>query len=337
MERIAKDGTVRRRTLCDQIAATTARGLAFGAGPIGNAHHSLSDADAVATVHAAIARGMTYLDTAPLYGTGHSERRIGLALRDVPRGEVVLSTKVGRRLDPSRPAFGQDAAVRFDYGRDGAYRSLEESLSRLGVDRVDIALIHDIDRWTHGDRQPDVFREALDGAYRALVELRDQGTVAAIGIGLNDSDVALAAIEAMDLDIVLLAGRYTLLDQGAAERFLPAAAVRGVPVVVGGPFNSGILATGARPGALYNYAPAPPPVLDRVSRISAVCARHGVALPAAALQFPLRHPAVSAVVTGFAAPDEVAVAIERMSAIVPEDLWEELATEGLVNEGPGNG
>ena len=264
-----------------------------------------TDEAAADTVAAAWEAGIRYFDVAPLYGHGRSETRLGRGLAEKPRAEFVLSTKVGRLLrPPASPNFERhgfidtpDVEVVYDYSRDGALRSLEESLARLGLERADIVLIHDVDRWTHGDRQPQVFREALDGAYRALADLKAAGVVRAIGIGVNEWQVCRDFALRAPIDCVLLAGRYTLLEQEAAHEFLPLCVERGIGVIVGGPFNSGILATGPAAGAQYNYAPAPPAVLERVARIKGVVEAHGVSLPAAGAGVPAppsrdrrRHP-----------------------------------------------
>jgi len=293
------------------ISVTT---LGFGGGAIGNLSRAISDEEAAATVGAAWDAGIRTFDTAPLYGHGRSEQRIGHALGQRARCDFVLSTKVGRLLrHPAGETFETRGfidvphlEVVYDYRRDGAQRSVEESLQRLGLDRVDIALIHDIDRWTHGDRQPEIFAEALDGAYRALADLKAQGIVRAVGIGVNEWEVARDVALRVPIDCVLLAGRYTLLEQEARHEFLPLCVEQGIGVIVGGPFNSGILVTGPVAGARYNYAPAPPAVSERVGRIAAITQAHGVPLAAAALAFPLRHPAVSTVIPGLMSAEEVA-------------------------------
>lgn len=312
--------------------------LGFGGGPIGNLWKPISDEAAADTVAAAWDAGIRYFDTAPLYGHGRSEMRLGAALRRRPRNDFVLSTKVGRLLRlPAAIDFDKhgfvdipDLEVVYDYSRDGALRSLEESFRRLGLERTDIALIHDVDGWTHGDRQPQVFAEALDGAYRALADLKAQGLVRAIGIGVNEWQVCRDFALRAPIDCVLLAGRYTLLEQEAAREFLPLCIERGIGVIVGGPFNSGILVTGPVDSAQYNYAPAPPALRERVGRIKAIVEAHGVSLPAAALAFPLRHPAVAAVIPGLMSVEEVRWARECATAPVPAALWDALAAEGLI-------
>jgi D-threo-aldose 1-dehydrogenase len=300
----------------------------------------LDDAAAIAAVAAAAEAGMTLFDVAPLYGRGLAEHRVGTALRRRPRASFVLSTKVGRVYAPAPAgdveragyAGGLPFEGRFDYSRDGALRSIEHSLLRLGLASVDIVLIHDIDPWTHGNDAERRQREALDGAWRALSDLRSQDVIRAAGIGVNDADVCVRFAREADLDCVLLAGRYTLLEQGALDAFLPLAAERGIGVMLGGVFNSGILATGARPGAKYNYRDAPPDVLARVARIEAVCRRHGVALPDAAIRFASSHPAVSSVVLGSVTPQEVARNVAAFAAPIPPQLWRDLVNERLVRD-----
>lgn len=303
--------------------------LGFGGGPIGNAN--IATDDALEAVSAAFDSGLRYFDTAPLYGLGRSEIRLGRALGSRRRESYVLATKVGRLLIHADPPTGADeAAIRYDYSYDGAMRSFATSLARAELDRIDIVLIHDIDRWTHGEGQAEMFRAAVGGAFRALAELREQGAVRAIGVGLNDSDIAERAIREMDLDVVLLAGRYTLLEQGALKGFLPECVRRSVSVVIGGPYNSGILATGPIAGALYNYAPAPPAVVERARQIEAVCRYHCVPLAAAALQFPLHHPAVATIVPGLSSVAEVERTLQLFRKKVPSAFWRDLKTERLL-------
>jgi D-threo-aldose 1-dehydrogenase len=322
--------------------------LGFGGAPLGNLNRRLDDAEAVAAVTAAIDAGASLLDTSPLYGQGLSAARIGTALRRTGRDRVVLSTKVGRILEPARgdaglggssPGGGGRARYvdalpfvpRFDYSYDGAMRSLEQSLLLLGTDRVDIVLIHDVDGWTHGAEAVDArFAEAMDGAYRALERLRSEGVIRAIGVGLNEAAMAARFARAGDIDAVLLAGRYSLLEQGALDDFLPLADDKGIAVLMGGVFNSGVLATGPVEGALYNYRPAPPDILERVGRIEAVCRRHGTPLAVAAARFPLGHPAVASVVLGMVTPAEVARNVAAFDTAVPAALWSELVAEGLL-------
>ena len=312
--------------------------LGFGGAPLGDLYAHLDEAKAVATVEAAITGGVTLFDTSPLYGHGLSEHRIGAALRRVPREGLVLSTKVGRVAEPfagrgdgSGYRGGLPHGMHFDYSYDGAMRSLEQSALRLGVDHIDIVLIHDVDVWTHGAALIEQrFSEAMDGAYRALEALRAAGAVKAIGVGVNEAQMCERFARAGDFDTMLLAGRYSLLEQPALASFMPLALEKGIGLMLGGVFNSGILATGPVPGARYNYNPAPPDILARVAAIEAVCTRHGVPLRRAALQFPLGHAAVASLVMGAVSPAEVADQIAELSQPVPAALWADLKADGLL-------
>jgi D-threo-aldose 1-dehydrogenase len=317
------------------LAVTT---LGFGGAPLGDLYARLDEASAVATVETALAAGVTLLDTSPLYGHGLSEHRIGAALRRSGRKDVVISTKIGRvalpfagRGDGSGYLGGLPHGLRFDYSYDGAMRSLEQSALRLGVDRLDIVLIHDVDVWTHGqDMIEQRFSEAMEGAYRALDDLRAAGSVKAIGVGVNEAEMCERFARAGDFDTMLLAGRYSLLEQPGLAAFMPLAQEKGIGLMLGGVFNSGILATGPVAGAKYNYRPAPPDILARVAAIEAVCTRHGVPLRRAALQFPLGHPAVASLVMGAVRPQEVADQAAELAAPIPAALWTELKAEGLL-------
>lgn len=317
------------------LAVTT---LGFGGAPLGDLYAHLDEASAVATVEAALAAGVTLLDTSPLYGHGLSEHRIGAALRRSQRKDVAISTKVGRvalpfagRGDGSGYLGGLPHGMRFDYSYDGAMRSLEQSALRLGVDRLDVVLIHDVDVWTHGqDMIEQRFSEAMNGAYRALDELRTAGAVRAIGVGVNEAEMCERFARAGDFDTMLLAGRYSLLEQPGLASFMPLALEKRIGLMLGGVFNSGILATGPIAGAKYNYRPAPPEILARVAAIEAACARHGVPLRRAALQFPLGHPAVASLVMGAVKPEEVADQVAELKAPVPAALWTELKAERLL-------
>ena len=298
--------------------------IIFGGAPIGGLYAPVSDEAAARTLAAAWAAGIRAFDTAPHYGAGLSERRIGEFLAGRPRGEFAVCTKVGRRLVPAggdvpgaEAFYGTPPLTRVrDYSRDGVLRSLEESLTRLGLDRVDIALIHDPD---------EVLSQAADETYPALAELRSQGTVAAIGAGMNSAAALTWLAERCDLDCVLEAGRYTLLDDSAADRLFPLCLRRGVAVLAGGVFNSGILA-GAADGATYDYAPAPPALLARARRMRDACAAYGVPLAAAALQFTLRHPAVATAVVGARSPEEITADVSYLKTPIPDALWAELET-----------
>jgi D-threo-aldose 1-dehydrogenase len=312
--------------------------LGFGGAPLGDLYGRLDEVEAIAAVDAAATAGITLFDTAPLYGRGLSEHRIGTALRRRERTTFVLCTKVGRLYAPAPQgvcdaegyAGGLPFQGRFDYSYDGAMRSIEQSLLRLGLASIDIALIHDIDAWTHGDAAPERQREAIDGAYRALAELRAQRVVQAIGIGVNDAAVCARFATETDIDCVMLAGRYSLLEQPALDEFLPLALRRGIGVLLGGVFNSGILATGPVDGAKYNYRDAPPDVLARVADIERVCRAHGVQLAHAAVRFPLGHPAVASVVLGAVSREEVARNVAAFRTPVPAALWRDLVAERLL-------
>ena len=317
--------------------------FALGGAPLGNLFHAVADADAQALVDAARAAGVDCFDTAPHYGNGLSERRFGRALRGVPRERFLLSTKVGRLLTPAAAAprvqngyvDGLPYVQHYDYSYDGTLRSLDESLARLDFDRVDIAYVHDIDRVTHGALQPARFRAAMTGALPALARRKAEGALAAFGLGVNDVDVCIATLAEADVDVILLAGRYTLADQSALPALLPLCVARGVAVVAGGPFNSGILATGSRPrdGSVpyFDYVPAVPDVIARVAQIEAVCNELAVPLKAAALQFPRAHPAVACVLLGARTPAELADNLVHAAHPVPRAFWEALRLRHLVD------
>ena len=315
--------------------------MGFGASPIGNLARPISEEDSAALIHAAWNAGIRYFDTAPMYGHGLSEARCGHGLRWFPRDEFVISTKVGRLLTAARRSeidFGPWASglpfqMRFDYSYDGTMRSIEDSLQRLGLERIDIALIHDIDNFTHGSQnQPAVFDTAMSGAAKALARLRDEGVVKAIGVGVNEWEVAYEAIKRADFDCLLLAGRYTLLEQDALDGFLPACEKQQVSVILGGCYNSGILATGAIQGARYNYAPASDDILARVRKIEAVCHDFNVPLKAAALQFALAHPAIATNIPGVRTVAQLQDNIETFKAQIPSAFWTKLRTKQLIRE-----
>lgn len=314
--------------------------IGFGGAPIGNFNGALTDDDAQEMVDQSWQHGVRYFDTAPGYGNGLSEYRLGHALRRHDRAQAVVSTKVGRVVTPVRDAPAVDGQYRdippfvaqFDYTYDGVMRSVEQSLQRMLTDHVDVLFIHDCDRYTHGAAQPEYFRQALVSAFPALESLREQGVVRAIGFGVNETDVMTEAVKATDADLCLLAGRYTLLEQDPLDALLPMCEERGVGIVLGGVYNSGVLATGAVDGARFNYAPAPREVLGKVARIEEVCRRHGVALPAAALQFAYAHPAVLSVCLGARDTGQQ----ERNAALaeetVPQAFWADLRDAGLIRE-----
>jgi D-threo-aldose 1-dehydrogenase len=311
--------------------------LGCGMAPLGSVAAADTDASLRAAFDAMHGAGLRYFDTAPFYGTGLSEHRLGACLRRVDRREVVLSTKVGRLLDPAGGGTAAGASggkypfeVRFDYSYAGTLRSLEHSLQRLGTNAVDIVLIHDVNRRWQGDLVEQRYAEAMEGAHRALVDLRAAGTIKAFGVGVNDWSILMRFARDGDFDCFMLAGRYTLLDHSALDAFLPDCAQRGISVLMAAPFNSGILATGAKPGATFFYTEAEPEIVERTRRIEAVCARHGVALPAAALQFPLAHPAIASVVTGMRSADEVAANLAHVRAPIPSAFWDELKQERLI-------
>lgn len=314
--------------------------FAFGTAPIGNIFREIDEVTAAEMVDQAWDAGVRFFDTAPMYGHGLSELRTGQALRWRPRDEFVLATKVGRRLKPARRGSIDFApwvnaapfAMEFDYSYDGTMRAFEDSLQRLALEHVDIVFIHDIDVFTRGAEQPEVFRQAMDGSWRALERLRTEGAVKAIGVGVNEWEVCLEALKQRDFDAFLLAGRYTLLEQDALDAFLPLCEERGAAVLVGGGFNSGILATGATPGAKYNYAPAPAAILEKVAKIEAVCADHGVPLPAAALQFVVAHPAIPSFCAGTRTVAQLEQNLAWFSHPIPPDFWTDLKHQGLLRE-----
>ena len=310
--------------------------LSFGGAPLGAVGDRLTDADVQAIVQRAWQGGLRYFDTAPLYGHGLSEKRLGAVLRELPRDEFVLSTKVGRLLVPEAqgkrfPGMrdAEPLAIRYDYSRDAVRRSLASSLERLGLDRVDILLCHDIDVWTHGDAQPGIFDAARNGALPALRELREEGVVRAIGLGVNEWQVCSRVLDEMDVDCFLLAGRFTLLEQEPLAEFLPKCVQRQVSVIIGGPYNSGILATDNPRRATYDYKPAPEHLLRKAAAIRRLCQDHGVDPRAAALQYPLRHPAVATVIPGVWAVREVEENLTLFAADIPNALWKDLAAAGL--------
>jgi D-threo-aldose 1-dehydrogenase len=331
----------RRRLGRTEVEVTA---LGFGAAPIGNLYRAVDEDAARAAVAAAFTAGVRYFDTAPYYGFGLSELRLGAALSKLgPQHHAVVSTKVGRVLrsitnvDGTQERFGfrspQPYEPVFDYTYDGVMRSYESSLARLGRERIDILFVHDLGRATHGPDDHKRFREFMEGGYSALKRLRDSGAVGAIGLGVNEWQICERALAHADFDVFLLAGRYTLLEQTALDSFLPECARRKVSIVAGGPFNSGILALGTRSAEPlhYNYAPAPPEVISQVARIEEVCARHGVPLAAAALQFPLMHPQVAAVIPGLADAAQVQQAQELLAVNIPNAFWSDLHTAGLLH------
>jgi D-threo-aldose 1-dehydrogenase len=315
--------------------------LGFGSAPMANLYRAVSEEDAQGALNAAWDTGCRYFDTAPLYGLGLAETRLNTFFRSKNRDDYVLSTKVGRILKLCEPeertGIGKffDVPNRreiYDFTYDGVMRSFEASLERLGLDRVDILFAHDLDIFNHGTQaQLDHYlAEFMTGGYKALLALRDQGVIKAFGAGVNEWQSCQWLLERGDFDLFLLAGRYTLLEQEALTSFLPLCEARGLGIVLGGPYNSGILATGAKPGAWYNYNPAPQHVLEKVARIEAVCTRHGVRLIEAALNFPLTHPAVVSLIPGGQVAAEAKANLDILSAKIPAALWADLKREGLM-------
>jgi D-threo-aldose 1-dehydrogenase len=315
--------------------------LGFGGAPIGNLYTQVSEDDALGALEAAFEQGIRYFDTAPFYGHGLSEERMGRVFAGRPRDRFVVSTKVGRLVsrEPSRRdtrARGDAFAVEgsravFDYSRDGVQRSFEASLKRLGVTRIDILFLHDVGRLTHGERHAEVLRLALEEALPAMAQLRATGAVGALGIGVNEQEVCLEVMPRFDLDCVMLAGRYTLLEQRNSAELMAGAQARSVRVLVAGAYNSGLLGPASAPGATYDYTPVDGVTLERARSLYAQCALEGVDLGAAALQFPLAHSAVAGVVAGQRTREEVLSAVARMKMPIPGRLWERLKRAGLLS------
>jgi D-threo-aldose 1-dehydrogenase len=318
--------------------------LGLGGAPLGNLYRALSNDAAARVVRRAWDLGVRYFDTAPHYGQGLSERRIGTVLRSVPRDRYILSTKVGRLLiaDAHAPRDQHGYVdtlpyvTRYDYTTDGVRRSLDASLERLGVARIDLVFVHDIDVATHGGEHAARFRDMLDGALPALASLKREGVIGGYGLGVNEVEICRRTLAHADLDVILLAGRYSLADQEAAATLLPACAARNVAVVLGGPFNSGILASGAHPAdgsaPWFNYAPAPLAVVERVAAIERICEAFDVPLKAAALQFPRGHPAVACVLAGARSAGEIEENVALARRPIPASFWQALRREGLVDE-----
>jgi D-threo-aldose 1-dehydrogenase len=324
----------RRKVGRTALAVTT---LGLGTATMGGSRIQVSRAEGEAIVNAAWSAGVRFVDTAPFYGVGAAERRVGDAMRDFPRGDWVLSTKCGRLLRPSagsgRTADGRIAPLPFDviydYSYDGIMRSVEDSYQRLGLAKIDILLAHDIGVYQHGVEGNVPHLKALrDSGYRAMDELRRTGVVSAIGLGVNEKEVLIEAMGFGDWDVFLLAGRYTLLEQGPLDDLLPLCVERGTSIICGGPLNSGILAG----RETWNYAAAPAEVAERVTRIQAVCDAHGVPMPAAALQFPLAHPAVCAVIPGPRSAAEFDQNLPLFRMPIPAGLWSDLRSAGLLRQ-----
>lgn len=342
---IMHSNSIPSRSFVTRSGATLAFSeIGLGTAAIGNLYKAHSDQSARELFDTALDQGIRYVDTAPMYGLGLSERRVGESLRCVDRSRVLVSTKAGRLLKAVSPELSSAGGkwfdvpsrkIVYDYSYDGFMRSFEFSLERLGLDSVDILYCHDIDIMTHGSAEASDQRTreflAPDGGYRALEQLRSQGVVKAIGLGVNEWQVSERIARETDSDLFLLAGRFTLLEQEALDSFLPLCLERKMGVVIGGPYNSGILATGAVEGAYYNYDPASSDIRHRVSRIEQICSRHGVALKSAALQFPLLHPAVVSVIPGSASEQEMLDNLTAARDSIPSDLWSELKHEGLLH------
>jgi D-threo-aldose 1-dehydrogenase len=313
--------------------------LGVGTGPLGNLYHEISDEDAASVLTSAWESGLRYFDTAPFYGLGLSETRVGAVLSQYPRDEFVLSSKVGKLLQPAAPVAERYGFINplpndieYDYSYDGIMRSVEGSLERLRIGHIDILFMHDIGRYTHGAANDHHFPIAMDGGYRALDELRASGTVSAIGLGVNEIEVCEQAMQHGHWDCFLLAGRYTLLEQGGLDDFLPACLEAGTSIVLGGAYNSGILATGTRRGGeiYYDYGPAPDAIIERVRKIEDVCDQFDVPLIAAALQFPMAHPAVCCVIPGMGHPKRIAQTMGYYELNIPTDFWAELKHRELL-------
>ncbi len=336
------------RNAIGHVGASPARGrvpalsrLAFGGAPIGNLYASVAEHDALDAVRHAWQHGIRHFDSAPYYGYGLSETRLGNALAGVARDSYTLSTKVGRLVQESGDTDAQaddgfavsGYQARFDYSRDGILRSLEASLRRLRTDRVDILLLHDIGALTHGTEHAAVLRQALEESLPTMAELRSQGVCQAIGLGVNEEAVCLQVMASFELDVLMLAGRYTLFEQHDSARVMALAERQGVAVMAAGPYNSGLLGGADAPGDTYNYALADAAVRARAQRFYALCAQHGIDTGAAALQFPLAHPAVATVVCGLRSPAEVDSAVRRIDGTpIPAHLWTQLRETGLLDQ-----
>lgn len=313
--------------------------LGFGTAPFGNLIEKADDGLTRRAVDAALAGGISYFDTAPFYGHGLAEHRLGEALRAHDRGRFVLSTKIGRLLKPTRANVTSPGTftgvlpfdLAFDYSYDATLRSLEDSLQRLGTSHIDIALIHDVTAKWRGEAFEASYRQSIEGAYRALDRLRSEGVIGAVGVGINEVDTLIRYSADADFDCFMLAGRYTLIDQTALPVLLPICEQKRITILLAAPFQSGILVTGARPGAKFWYADAPPEIIAQVQRIEQVCARHGVSLQAAAIQFPLAHPAMGSIAAGYRSPMEVEMALAACRAAIPAAFWAEMKAEALID------
>jgi D-threo-aldose 1-dehydrogenase len=326
--------------------------LGFGSAPLGNLFRTITTADSHEMVRAAWDAGIRLYDTAPMYGHGLAEHRMSDALFEYPRDEYVLATKVGRTLTPAAPgSFDHGAwakvpplAATFDYSYEACFQQVNDSLQRMMSDRADVLFVHDIDRYTHGDNQPTRFKEAIKGSFKALIEMRDAGKVKEIGVGVNEADVCFQVAQEVDIDSILLAGRYTLLEQDPLDDLLPLCTERKISIILGGVLNSGILATGAVKGAKYNYSEAPVEILEKVAKIQAVCTEFNIPLAAAAIQFASAHPAVVNVCVGARNMKQWNENFALLNHQIPADFWNRLKKKGLVRddapvptEAPGKG
>jgi D-threo-aldose 1-dehydrogenase len=334
-----------RRITARNGASLTFSAVGLGTGPLGDFYELLDEKTAISTVEQGLLSDVKVFDSSPHYGNGLAESRMGAGLRRAPRDEIVVSSKIGRIMDPftKKPEVRKDVvspgfaggfphAPRFDYSYDGAMRSIEHSLLRTGLDRLDIVLIHDCDVWTHGpDEAGPRFKEAMAGAYVALDKLRSEKVVKAIGFGINEADTCVKFAKAGDFDVAMMAGRYSLLDQTGLREFLPLALEKDIGVMLAGVFNSGILATGSIPGATFDYTVAPEAIVTRVKGIEEVCRKHGVTIRQAAVQFAMAHPAVVSIVLGAVKPDEVRANVHDATVEIPASLWSDLKSANLLS------
>lgn len=303
--------------------------MGMGSAPLGGLFQDVPETRATATVKRALEVGINFFDTAPLYGHGKSETYLGKALAGIPRSSYVLATKVGRVLIPTDPSqlekreFDHPFPFKpvFDFSYDAVMRSFDESLKRLNLDRIDILHIHDPD---------DHYEQAIKGAYPALAKLRSQGVIRAVGAGMNQAEMLARFAREGEFDCFLLAGRYTLIDHTGLKELLPLCVQKSISIIIGGPYNSGVLASGAKPGAKFNYADAPEEILQKVRKVEEVCQRHNVPMKAAALQFPLAHPAVAAVIPGARSVEEIEENFRLISHPIPADFWADMRKSGLI-------
>jgi D-threo-aldose 1-dehydrogenase len=311
--------------------------MGFGGASLGAVGNRVSDEQVLQILQAAYDAGIRYFDTAPLYGHGLSERRLGSFLQTLQRETFALSSKVGRLLVPTgegernEQMFDEEPfSIRYDYSYNAARQSIEASLERLGLDRIDVVLCHDIDIWTHGDGQTEILKTAREGILPALSDLRSEGVIRAFGLGVNEWQICNEIMDEFDVDCFLLAGRFTLLEQAPLDVFLPRCVEKNVSIIVGGPYNSGLLANAERRRATYDYKPVDDARWEKAQKIRAVCESHNIDLRAAALQYPLMHPAIAAVIPGVWKMQELTTNIEMLATEIPPSLWSDLESEGLV-------